>query len=186
MLGDEQRRVAEGVLARGEARAAPGRRDEVPIVRGAGLPQRALHELGRDPPRRFGHRETLDVRRIYDHLTREIGFRDVGFAPVTSAPGRSYAFEDEGFDRVLAAFRDLAADYRDAALANRHHGFSNVRETLEEIHKGASKAWPCGAGFGLLGVSTAGDVALCHRFAGSDDHRLGSVREGIDREAQRG
>jgi uncharacterized protein len=130
-------------------------------------------------------RETLDVRRIYDHLTREIGFRDVGFAPVTSAPGRSYAFEDEGFDRVLAAFRDLAGDYRDAALANRHHGFSNVRETLEEIHKGASKAWPCGAGFGLLGVSTAGDVALCHRFAGSDDHRLGSVREGIDREAQR-
>jgi uncharacterized protein len=130
-------------------------------------------------------RETLDVRRIYDHLTQEIGFWDVGFAPVTSAPGRSYAFGDDGFDHVLAAFRDLAHDYRDAALANRHHGFSNVRETLEEIHKGASKAWPCGAGFGLLGVSTAGDVALCHRFAGSDDHRLGSVHDGIDREAQR-
>ncbi len=24
----------------------------------------------------------------------------------------------------------------------RHHGFSNVKETLEEIHKGMSKAYP--------------------------------------------
>jgi uncharacterized protein len=130
-------------------------------------------------------RDTLEVRRIYDHLTNEIGFWEVGFAPVTSSPGRAHAFGDEGFDEVLAQFRDLARDYRDAALANRHHGFSNVRETLEEIHKGASKAWPCGAGFGLLGVSTSGDVNLCHRFAGSDEHKLGTVRDGIDREAQR-
>jgi uncharacterized protein len=130
-------------------------------------------------------RETLQVRRIYDHLRHEIGFWEVGFAPVTSAPGRPHAFGDDGFDAVLAQFRDLAGDYRDEALAGRHHGFSNVRETLEEIHRGASKAWPCGAGFGLLGVSTAGDVNLCHRFAGSDDHRLGSVRDGIDRERQR-
>ena len=131
-------------------------------------------------------RETLDVRRIYDHLTHEIGFWEVGFAPVTAAPGRAHAFGDEGFEYVLAQFRDLANDYRDAALAGRHHGFSNVRETLQEIHKGASKAWPCGAGFGLLGVSTAGDVNLCHRFAGSDEHKLGTVRDGIDREVQRG
>ena len=47
-----------------------------------------------------------------------------------------------------------------------------------------SKAYPCGAGLGLLGVSTDGDVALCHRFAGSDAHKLGTVRDGIDREAQ--
>jgi uncharacterized protein len=36
-----------------------------------------------------------------------------------------------------------------------------------------------------MGVATDGEVGLCHRFAGSDDHRLGSVRDGIDREAQR-
>jgi uncharacterized protein len=130
-------------------------------------------------------RETLDVRRIYQHLVDEFGFWEVGFAPVTSAPGRDHAFGEDGFAQVLASFRELAWEYRDAAVAGRHHGFSNVRETLEEIHKGASKAWPCGAGFGLLGVSTAGDVNLCHRFAGSDDHKLGTVRDGIDREAQR-
>jgi uncharacterized protein len=129
-------------------------------------------------------RDTLDVRRIYEHLTNELGFWEVGFAPVTAAPGRPHAFGEDGFSDVLAQFRDLAADYRDAALASRHHGFGNVHETLGEIHKGASKAWPCGAGFGLLGVSTAGDVALCHRFAGSDDHKLGDVHSGIDRAKQ--
>ena len=35
-----------------------------------------------------------------------------------------------------------------------------------------------------MGVATDGDVALCHRFAGSDAHKLGTVRDGIDREAQ--
>ena len=129
-------------------------------------------------------RETLDVRRIYDHLTNELGFWEVGFAPVTAAPGRPHAFGEDGFNEVLAQFRDLANDYLTDALASRHHGFGNVHETLGEIHRGASKAWPCGAGFGLLGVSTAGDVALCHRFAGSDDHKLGDVRTGIDRAKQ--
>jgi len=126
----------------------------------------------------------LDLGRIYRHLVDEMGFWEVGFAPVTAAPGRDYTIDDQGYDRLLAQFRELAWEYRDAAIENRHHGFSNVRETIDEIHKGASKAWPCGAGLGLVGVSTGGDVALCHRFAGSDDHRLGDVRGGIDRAAQ--
>src|SRR6185295_17721426 len=55
-------------------------------------------------------KETLDVRRIYDHLTREIGFWEVGFAPVTASPEQPHAFGDEGFERVLAEFRGLADD----------------------------------------------------------------------------
>ena len=130
-------------------------------------------------------KQTLHVGRIYRHLTEDIGFAEVGFAPVTTAAGRGYAIGDSGFDDLLAQFRDLAHDFLQAAVDNRHHGFSNVKETLEEIHKGASKAYPCGAGLGLLGVATDGDVNLCHRFAGSDAHKLGTVTDGIDRAAQR-
>jgi uncharacterized protein len=126
----------------------------------------------------------LDVRRIYEHLTQEFGFREVGFAPVTTAPGREYALDEQGYDYMLEQFTALANDFKDAAVEGRHHGFSNVKETIEEIHKGMSKAYPCGAGIGLMGVSTSGDVALCHRFAGSDDHKLGTVADGIDRVAQ--
>jgi uncharacterized protein len=130
-------------------------------------------------------RQTLDVQRIYRHLADDLGFWEVGFAPVTTAPGREYAISDGGFDHLLAQFRALAQDYLAAALDNRHHGFSNVRETLQEIHQGHAKAYPCGAGLGLMGVATDGDVALCHRFAGSDAHRLGSVSDGVSWERQR-
>jgi uncharacterized protein len=130
--------------------------------------------------------QTLDVLRIFRHLTEDIGFHEVGFAPVTTAAQRGYAISDGGFDRMLEQFRSLADEFLEYTLANRHHGFSNVKETIEEIHKGASKAYPCGAGLGLMGVSTDGDVALCHRFAGSDDHKLGTVRTGIDRLVQIG
>ena len=130
-------------------------------------------------------RENLDIHRIYEHLTGDMGFWEVGFAPVTTSSGRDYEIEDEGYVRMLEQFGELARDWLEHAVENRHHGFSNVKDTLEEIHKGVSKAYPCGAGLGLVGVSTGGDVALCHRFAASDDHNLGTVADGIDREAQR-
>jgi uncharacterized protein len=129
-------------------------------------------------------RYNLEVQRIYRHLTDEIGFHEVGFAPVTTGATRGHAIEAEGFDRMLAQFDDLAADFLEHALANRHHGFSNVKDTLEEIHKGVSKAYPCGAGLGLMGVATDGNVALCHRFAGSEAHTIGSVFAGVDRQRQ--
>ena len=128
--------------------------------------------------------DTLDISRIYRHLTEEMGFWEVGFAPVTTSASQQYAIGEQGFDRMLEQFRRLARDFVDHVAENRHHGFTNVKETLEEIHKGVSKAYPCGAGLGLLGVSTDGDVALCHRFAGSDAHRFGTVKDGIDRAAQ--
>ena len=145
--------------------------------------------LQRHRSRPIGARVTLtshdlDIKKIFRHLRDEIGFWEVGFAPVTTSPNRKYAIPENGFDRMLAQFRELAAEFLEYALENRHHGFSNVKDTLEEIHKGVSKAFPCGAGLGLMGVSTDGDVALCHRFAGSDEHKLGTVRDGIDRLVQ--
>ena len=145
--------------------------------------------LQRHHTRPIGARVTLasgvtDVKRIFRHLTEEIGFREVGFAPATTGTNRSYTISESGMDTVLAQFSDLAFEFLEAAVENRHHGFSNVKDTLEEIHKGVSKAFPCGAGLGLLGVATDGDVNLCHRFSGSDEHNFGHVRSGIDRAAQ--
>jgi uncharacterized protein len=128
--------------------------------------------------------DTLDITKIYRHLTEELGFWEVGFAPVTTSPSQKYAIGDSGFDKMLGQFRALASEFLEHVAVNRHHGFSNVKDTLEEIHKGVSKAYPCGAGLGLLGVSTDGDVSLCHRFAGSDAHKFGTVADGIDRGVQ--
>jgi uncharacterized protein len=145
--------------------------------------------LARHTRRPIGARVTLtaanlDVKGIYRHLTEDIGFREVGFAPATTSGKREYALAGDGYEQVLEQFRGLAREFLEYTLANRPHGFSNVRDTLEEIHKGMSKPYPCGAGLGLMGVSTDGEVALCHRFAGSKAHGLGSVSGGIDREKQ--
>jgi uncharacterized protein len=126
-------------------------------------------------------KQNLDVIGIYRHLYEELGFWEVGFAPVTTSWQRDYAIQDDGFNAMLGQFQLLAAEYLEDALAGKRHGFSNVRDTLEEIHKGLSKSHPCGAGMGLMGVATDGDVALCHRFAGSDSHKLGTVFDGVDR-----
>ncbi|HMY72609.1 MAG TPA: SPASM domain-containing protein, partial [Blastocatellia bacterium] len=56
--------------------------------------------------------------------------------------------------------------------------------TLAELHAGISKAHPCGAGLGLLGVSPSGDIAPCHRFVDADAHKLGTIQTGIDRAQQ--
>ena len=63
--------------------------------------------LARHRSRPIGARVTLtsdvlDVTRIYRHLREEVGFREVGFAPVTTAPGRAHAIGETGFDSMLA------------------------------------------------------------------------------------
>jgi len=129
-------------------------------------------------------KQNLNVHKIFRHLTEDLGFWEVGFAPVTTSSIRDYAIEDEGFNAMLDQFTGLAYEWLEQTANNQHHAFSNVRDTIEEIHKGVSKAFPCGAGLGLVGVGTGGDVALCHRFAGSDEHSMGSVADGIDRTQQ--
>lgn len=128
--------------------------------------------------------KNMDVLKIFRHLTDEMGFWEVGLAPVTTQDHRDYAISSEGKDEMLRQFEVLAQEWLECALRDEHHGFSNVKDTIEEIHKGVSKAYGCGAGLGLMGVATDGNVSLCHRFAGSGEHTIGSVRDGVDRDKQ--
>src|SRR5580693_6669600 len=131
----------------------------------------------------IGARVTLssgvsEVRRIYRHLTEEVGFRAVGFSPATANPDRLYHIGSAKMSSILGGFEELAWEYRDHAIAGRQHGFTNANDTLKELHSGISKAYPCGAGLGLLGVGTAGDINLCHRFVDSPVGQMGHVRHG--------
>jgi uncharacterized protein len=138
----------------------------------------------------IGARVTLtsqvsDVKKIYRHLTQELGFDSVGFSPATASPDRLYHIGTQKMDNILDSFAELAFEYRDYALQGRQHGFTNVSDTLKELNSGVSKAYPCGAGVGLLGVGTAGDVSLCHRFVDSPVGKMGHVKNGgVDHEAR--
>ena len=126
----------------------------------------------------------MDVKKIYQHLKHELGFYEVGFAPVTTSPDRLYSINEPGMDSVLEQFSALADEYLEFALRGEHHGFSNVSDTLSELHQGVNKSLPCGAGLGMVGVGPSGDIAPCHRFVDSDQHVLGNVTTGIDKEKQ--
>jgi uncharacterized protein len=138
----------------------------------------------------IGARVTLtsqvsDVKRIYRHLTTELGFDSVGVSPATASPDRLYHIGTQKMDNILDSFAELAWEYCDYALVGRQHGFTNVSDTLKELNSGVSKAYPCGAGVGLLGVGTAGDVSLCHRFVDSPVGKMGHVKNGgVDHEAR--
>lgn len=116
----------------------------------------------------------------YRFLTQELGFDEVGFAPVTAGLGRDYALGEKGYQKLLREFGELADDYVAAAARGEAHGFANLGDLLRELHQGVNKAHPCGAGLGLLGVSTEGELGLCHRFVESKSHSVGNLATGID------
>jgi uncharacterized protein len=122
--------------------------------------------------------QVADVKRIYQHLTEELGFDSVGFSPATASPDRLYHIGSQKMDNILDSFAELAWEYRDYAIAGRQHGFTNVSDTIKDLNSGVSKAYPCGAGVGLLGVGTAGDISLCHRFVDSPVGKMGHVTDG--------
>lgn len=125
-----------------------------------------------------------DVLRIYRHLKQDLGFHEVGFAPVTTSSNRLYSIQDCGMDRVFEQFQALADEWLAFALRGEMHGFSNVSDTIAELYQGVNKSHPCGAGLGLMGVGPSGDIAPCHRFVDSDAHSLGHISKGIDRDKQ--
>jgi uncharacterized protein len=162
------------------------------FVRGAGsfdvIAPRIRHLIATNKERKgrtIGARVTLTagaspVPATYRFLTQELGFDEVGFAPVTAGLGRTYALGEQGYERLLREFGELAEDYVAAAVRGEAHGFANLGDLLRELHQGVNKAHPCGAGLGLLGVSTEGELGLCHRFVESKSHAVGSVATGID------
>ncbi|HUY83172.1 MAG TPA: quinohemoprotein amine dehydrogenase maturation protein [Steroidobacteraceae bacterium] len=125
---------------------------------------------------------TVEVEAIHAYLRGELGFHEVGYAPVTAAADAAHALSAEQLDEVHAAFERLGEDYLEAALRGASNGFSNMHQLISDLHEGRRKALPCGAGVGLLAVDRSGGLNLCHRFTGSELPTFGDVYGGIDTE----
>jgi len=140
--------------------------------------------LDRYTARPVGARVTLtagvtDVVAIHHHLKYDLGFAEVGFAPVTSGDIALYNLSNGELHEVFRNMKRLGEDYLTEALAGRSNGFSNMHQLMTDLYEGTKKALPCGAGVGLLAVDHKGDLNLCHRFTGSEIETYGSVDAGI-------
>ena len=140
--------------------------------------------LSRYDSRPVGARVTLtkgvtDIETIWNHLFNEMGFAEVGFAPVTSGDISAYNLSGEELIEVFANMKALGRKYLEAALEHRNIGFSNLHQLLTDIHEGHKKALPCGAGLKMLSVDHKGELNLCHRFTGSSLPTFGNVHSGV-------
>jgi uncharacterized protein len=139
-------------------------------------------------------RGNTDVESIYRHLHDEIGFVEVGFAPVTASPTSPIGLTPDEMEQVFAAMQSLGKTYTALAKRGERHGFANMNQMLFDLWNGTRKTLPCGAGVGLLAVGASGKLSLCHRFTGGPTGHYGDLDQGIARpqleqflnEAQRG
>lgn len=118
------------------------------------------------------------LQHIYQHL-RELGFWEVGFAPVTSCQeGVALTVEETG--ALLKEFSTLAQQYVEEAIGGHYPGFSNLTHVMAELFHGPNRQHPCGAGLGFLAADTGGELYMCHRFTGQEDAKVGDIWQGID------
>ena len=91
-------------------------------------------------------RGTTQVEQIWDHLFNEMGFAEVGFAPVTSGDIASFNLTGDELVDVFQGMKRLGEQYLEAALEHRNIGFSNMHQLMTDLHEGHKKSLPCGAG----------------------------------------
>jgi uncharacterized protein len=144
--------------------------------------------LARYHSRPVGCRVTLthgitQVEAIFEHLSQDVGFAEVGFGPVTSGSIATFNLRPEEMVEVFEGMKRLGRRYVEAAVRGENFGFGNLHQLMTDIHEGNRKQLPCGAGVGLLAVDTQGGINLCHRFTGSSLPVFGTVEQGLDKAA---
>ena len=126
------------------------------------------------------------ITRHFDRLgdrsdaIAELGFIDIGFAPLRVTAAADLAFRDQDWTGYLEGCQEIARRELDRALAGGGIRFSNFAVALKQIHRGASSPYPCGAAGGYFSVSTAGTWYACHRAIGDRRYELGTTAAGLD------
>ncbi|MGP4049718.1 radical SAM protein [Streptomyces sp. 2A115] len=164
-------------------RRAPGGTSAYDALR-AGLD--ILRRYGR--PRHLSARVSVTPRtaRLLDVLEHGIalGFDEVGFAAVVSAPDPAYELDAGTF----AGFLNRMVECGEVALrelsAGRPYPFGNFQTAMHQLHRGSHRPYPCGAGAGYLSASAEGGLYACHRLVDDPAFAMGSVTAGPDQAAR--
>lgn len=127
--------------------------------------------------------KNLDLKTTLQGLI-DLGFHSVGFSPMLSAPTGRDEMQPCDLDNMLDRMIDCGHEFERNVLSGSRFPFSNMVNSMMEIHRGTHRPYPCGAGASYLGVSADGELAACHRFVGDELGALGNLDAGIDRQRQ--
>ena len=124
-----------------------------------------------------------DPQAVRDAL-REIGLTEVSLIPASASlfAGRAGAAAPQrDIAAVLKLLEEEARTWvrriqeRDSESLRALKSKSQLWSGMVGLLHNEKRLHACGAGLGMVGVSCAGDVYLCHRFVGVAQYRLGSV-----------
>jgi len=148
-------------------------RSRIPTAR------RAVRSL---PARMTVTRDGLALRGGAEHLL-SLGFDEVAMVPQVEGP-----WEKSDVHRLRRSFKELADWYIETAREGRILPLITTNIFIHRYHAALGGAPrpenPCGAGRGILGLDTQGNLLPCQHWVHNPRHRLGTVRTGIDWDAK--
>jgi uncharacterized protein len=124
-------------------------------------------------PRNLGLLRTLDALIVE-------GFHSVGFSPLLASPTGCDQMDPTGLERMLEQMIACGRQFEARVIAGDRYPFANMVTAMKELHRGAHRPYPCGAGGGYLGVSADGELSACHRFVGDATGAMGHIDTGVD------
>jgi uncharacterized protein len=128
-------------------------------------------------------RRDMDVSARLEALI-DLGFPEVGVAPLRTAPDAAGALRKEDWavylQELIRASRVELARLRRGLPAR----LTNFAVALKQLHRGACSPYPCGAGGGYFSVAAGGRWYACHRAVGDPAFEMGSS-DGLDTDRRR-
>lgn len=134
---------------------------------------------GKPPGRATAAHGNEDAMAVMTHL-RAAGCGSVHLEPALWNSGAA-TMDAHDIDRLLAQEEGLAqsiVDGLDTGEVIDYHALTRLIRDTRVIRE--RRRYFCGAGRGLICLTAEGDIYPCHRFAGQEVFRLGSLKEGLD------
>lgn len=125
-----------------------------------------------------------DPELIKDAL-QEIGFAEVSIVPASQSlltREQDKIKSTRNLQNLLQALEQEAETWQRLIQSRDIEGLRSLMFKKNGLYKGllslfqnSKKRYACSAGRGMVGVSSSGDVYLCHRFVGQEKYKLGSI-----------
>ncbi len=124
-----------------------------------------------------------DPKIVKDALL-EIGFIEISLIPAsvslftknqdTKKQARDTQQIMQELERQAKAWMDCIQS-RDVEALKQLSSKSELFQAIITLLHNSKRRHACGAGLGMMAVSSIGNVYLCHRFVGQEEYRLGSI-----------
>jgi uncharacterized protein len=111
------------------------------------------------------------------------GFHDIGVAPLRTGPLADQVLTSQDWPVFLSEMiRAAEAEWR-RLEGGADWRFSNVATAVKQIHAGAARSLPCGAGDNYVSVDARGEYFACHRTVGDERFHFGPQPDDARRRA---